>query len=956
MNCGWHVVAAVVLLGCGDSTELIVDVQTDLVAGVEFSGIDVRVGGERVSTLARRGDDWSRGLRAATFEGVTGTVRIDVDALKDGELVLTTSALVSVDGRVAVTIVMTRSCLNIDCAAEGAAGRCFGGQCVDQLCTDGTQASCDQTECDERRACAAVECAEAFCSEGGVCLVGGSTCGGDAYCLPETGQCVDIVRPEDAGGPLDGGAADAAMDPVDGGQDVAQDVGPPPLCEDVPVEGCAECHASSDCDDGSSCTDSACIDHMCEFTQNGTCTGPIVSIASGADHVCVLRSTGPGNGAIWCWGRNPADPLAMQPTIEHLVLVPNITDAVQVTAGDLATCALRVNGTVWCWGGNQFGTLGDGTNDLRILPVQVRGLDDAVAVELGHHHGCAVRQSGGVVCWGRNSRGELGDGTQDDSAVPLPVPVAGVVEVAPGWSHTCARTETGEVWCWGSVRGDGESGIALTPVQVLGVGDAVQLSAGSTHSCVRRSNNQVWCWGSNGSGQIGDGTTGIARQPAQVAGLNDVVLLASRDDHNCVARADGSVWCWGGNQFGQLGADTEASFEGTPVQALSVYNVTHLALGEHHSCSHHLDGSTWCWGSNEQAQLGTPLPDGRRPQLAPGITDAISVDVSFNHSCAARSTGAVACWGFNLAGQLGDGTLSNHGLAGTVLGTGDQVTTGLLYSCMLRDSAVWCAGRIGEVDSATPERVDGFAGAVASVAGGGQHVCARMTAGGVACWGGANHAGQIGDGSNEARLRPTPVVGIDDATHLGAGGDSACVVRNGGTVWCWGSNHAGALGDGTTTSRNAPVQAVGIVDATQVETYGGTTCVLDGRREVQCWGSNNDGKLGDGTVDDRLTPAVVPGLSDVRSISVGVHLCAVRNDGQLFCWGENRHGEVGDGSVDDQLSPALVVDIPAVLAVGAGVDHTCAVRDDGRVMCWGLNARGQLGIRNLWEPVRVVGL
>jgi hypothetical protein len=48
---------------------------------------------------------------------------------------------------------------------------------------------------------------------------------------------------------------------------------------------------------------------------------------------------------------------------------------VQVSAGDLHTCALGVGDAVVCWGDGSHGELGDGAGMSSATPAMVRGLD-----------------------------------------------------------------------------------------------------------------------------------------------------------------------------------------------------------------------------------------------------------------------------------------------------------------------------------------------------------------------------------------------------------------------------------------------------------------------------------------------------------------------------------------------------------------------------------------------------
>ena len=345
-------------------------------------------------------------------------------------------------------------------------------------------------------------------------------------------------------------------------------------------------------------------------------------------------------------------------------------------------------------------------------------------------------------------------------------------------------------------------------------------------------------------------------------------ILATGSAHTCSITPAGGVECWGWNGHGQLGdATTTSKRSRTPVVGLAS-GVTAISAAGSTTCALHQSGEVRCWGWNAFGQLG----DGTRtdrptPAAVADLADATSVSVGNGHVCAlSRSRGAV-CWGWNAYGQLGDGTT---------------------------------------VDRLTPTRVAGAPLTSSAVSAGDQHTCMTTTAGALACWG-DNARGQLGDGTNDRRLLPVPVIGLGSGvTVVSAGVLHTCAVRAGATL-CWGRNGMGQVGDGTTTSRNEPA-VVGQLGAvgTQVDADGYSCAVSAGI--ASCWGDNTFGGVGDGSMTMRTSGVVVRNLPvGVSAVSVGNdHACAIDAANRAWCWGDNAQGQLGDGTTADRLTAVPV--------------------------------------------------
>lgn len=187
-------VVVLLLFGCTNRAELVVNVRSDLLAGVELTGVEVELDEQRVSRIAAYGDDWLQPQRVAELEieGDDDLVTAIVRAF--GPLGVINSRTVRVSrtgGATAVTVVFTRDCRNVTCPAAGdstSAVACLGGTCVSEDCSDGSQESCASectgaSDCGNESSCASPRC------EGGLCLYfpRDDACAEGEYCDVEIG-------------------------------------------------------------------------------------------------------------------------------------------------------------------------------------------------------------------------------------------------------------------------------------------------------------------------------------------------------------------------------------------------------------------------------------------------------------------------------------------------------------------------------------------------------------------------------------------------------------------------------------------------------------------------------------------------------------------------------------------------------------------------------------------------
>ncbi len=329
------------------------------------------------------------------------------------------------------------------------------------------------------------------------------------------------------------------------------------------------------------------------------------------------------------------------------------------------TCGLTYQGEALCWGPNDQGQTGVGAvSDAQANPMPVFGGMQFTSISTGQGHACAVATSAAAYCWGDNFVGQLGDGTDADK--PSPGPVTGGItfeSVAVGPSHSCGLDRSGNGYCWGANNGQlgnggTNPGVITSPTAVAGGLTFSQLAAGLYHTCGIATGGAAYCWGWNDQGRLGDGNpTSYELSPVAVAGGLSFSSITVGWSHSCGLTADGSAYCWGVNNDGQLGDGTTTD-RLQPTAVVSGVFFQSINAQESRTCGVTASGEAYCWGDNYDDRLGTQT--GANPQTSPALVvgDLVftSVVSGGQYSCGLVESGAAYCWGINFRGALGNGS------------------------------------------------------------------------------------------------------------------------------------------------------------------------------------------------------------------------------------------------------------------------------------------------------------
>ena len=523
----------------------------------------------------------------------------------------------------------------------------------------------------------------------------------------------------------------------------------------------------------------------------------------------------------------------------------------------------------------------------------------------------------------------------------------------------------------------------VTPKIFLGIGTGREYTCAIKISNTSQTSGPVKCWGREEALRLGNKRF---RQdhptPFTVSGIGgNAKSIRLGYAHVCIRLDNDTLECWGRSDNGQLGDGNTPNVKGTPTAVILGKSIQSFKTGGHHNCAILTDGTLWCWGANQEGQLGVSStencsdpsspgsiqgPCSPTPQQVPlGGKKVKHVKFGLFHTCAILEDDTLRCWGKNDFGQVGVGGITDQGTPQSISFGGEKtkgMAIGRNYTCaVLANGSLRCwgdneHGQLG-IGGVSPSTVT-LAKKATSVQSGDGHSCTILEDKTLWCWG-KNDFGQVGVGGSLTFYDlPQKVSRLGTkVTSVTVGQERTCAILDDDTLWCWGKNNEGQVGVGNTSNVTTPTQVSlgGAVDS--VKLGGLHTCALLADESLKCWGDNDEGQVGVGDTTDYNTPQSISfSGTNVNDISLGSnHTCALLKDEKLWCWGDNAYGQVGGGNLGtDQTSPVKVTPsrswtIPK--AVQLGENHSCAIMDDIAtnkvkiIDCWGRNNKGQLGDR-----------
>ncbi|XP_042430151.1 ultraviolet-B receptor UVR8-like isoform X2 [Zingiber officinale] len=371
----------------------------------------------------------------------------------------------------------------------------------------------------------------------------------------------------------------------------------------------------------------------------------------------------PTKSAIYIWGYNHNGQTARRGKECHLripkSLPPKLFNCaggeilrwLDISCGREHTAAVASDGSLFTWGANDFGQLGDGTEERRKYPIKVKSLQTEYvkSVSCGAHCTAAIaepRENDGISSrsrlwiWGQNqgsNHPRLYWGAFASNTV--------ICQVSCGAAHVVALSEEGLLQAWGNYStltrfqnvgyneygqlGRGVTSEGLQGARVLNAFAKFldeppelvkirQVACGEYHTAAISEDGDVYTWGLGNMGQLGHSSLQSGDKellPRQVVALDGIAIrdVACGGVHTCALTVKGALYTWGGGQAGQLGLGPQNGFFSCSLNTSDILlrnlpvlvipnGVRLVACGHSHTLISMRDGRIYGWGYNSYGQ------------------------------------------------------------------------------------------------------------------------------------------------------------------------------------------------------------------------------------------------------------------------------------------------------------------------------------------------------------------
>ncbi len=332
-----------------------------------------------------------------------------------------------------------------------------------------------------------------------------------------------------------------------------------------------------------------------------------------------------------------------------LVTLPGAVGPVVQAATGSSSLALTATGQLYAFGENEFGQLGNETNNLEYepnptpTPVTLPGASGPVTQVAGDSgFSLAVTSTGQLYAFGNNWFGELGNSTNNGiyayeanptpTLVTLPGKIGSVIQAAAGGGQSLVVTSSGQLYAfgenlWGQLgneTNDGPSAYEANPTPTLvtlpgEVGPVTQVAAGLAFSLAVTESGQLYAFGENINGELGNPTNNFELKPNPTPTLvtlpgevGSVVQVAAGYNFTLALTSGDQLYAFGDNRCGELGNSTNnRTWAANPTPTLVTLpgasgRITRLAAADEYSLALTSTGELYAFGCDFSGELGSP--------------------------------------------------------------------------------------------------------------------------------------------------------------------------------------------------------------------------------------------------------------------------------------------------------------------------------------------------------------
>lgn len=275
---------------------------------------------------------------------------------------------------------------------------------------------------------------------------------------------------------------------------------------------------------------------------------------------------------------------------------------------------------------------------------------------------------------------------------------------------------------------------------------------------------------------------------------------------------------------------------------------------------------------------------------------------------------------------------------------------GTYFLALKTDGSVWAWGKdfyeetgVDTRDVDIPSRLDSLSEVTRIVTNPEGSTRLALTSNGQIWSWGRGADGFLGNGTKDAKARPTQIAGLEGVKALRVGEHGCCALTTDGSVWTWGG---GSWHEREANERTLPTKIQGLPPVVHL---GEDRSAIDASGTVWLWNRELEASALAGLLDP--VDVVNSDYGDDADGDKRVTSHALLRDGSVWAWGSNNAGQLGDGSKQDKQTPVKLATLTDMVALVSGFGVCFALRSDGSVWAWGGAWTSNSGYSENYSPV-----